>query len=333
VFDARAHFEEAMRVLDALPDNAEYRARRIALLVAQVHVFILTNALPEYERHLEANVHRAQTLDDDGLRGHFDACRGHCQFYAGRPIEASTTLRDAALTCERGGNFEGAGHAYAHLVWSQLELGEYEAALEYEGPALRALDRAPNLRLRVYAMTAASWACANLGLYDAAIDKARAARSDSEQAGDAGLVCFADWTLAISHKHRGAIEEAIETSRRAYEDAPTPGDRAWAQWVYGWALAAREPEAAIGLLSPLLSQWRSAGNQWLAALVGQGLGEAYLEAGRLEEACATFEQALEIAEPRGMGLISVPAKRLLNIALARQRQESLPVNGRNAATR
>jgi class 3 adenylate cyclase/tetratricopeptide (TPR) repeat protein len=318
VFDAKAHFEEAMRALDALPDNAEYRARRIALLVAQVHVFILTNALLEYERYLEANVHRAQTLDNTGLRGHFDACRGHCQFYAGRPIEASKTLRDAAMTCERAGNFEGAGHAYAHLVWSQLQRGEYEAALEYEGPALRVLDRAPNLRLRVYAMTAASWACANLGLCDAAIDKAQAARSEAERAGEAGLVCFAGWILAIAHRHREAIEEAIEASRRAYEDAPTPGDRAWAQWVYGWALAAREPEAAVGLLSPLLTLWRSGGNPWLEGLAGLALGEAYLEAGRLEEARTTLEQTLEVAEPRGMGVISVPARRLLNdIARAR----------------
>ncbi len=313
VVDAKGYFDQAIKVLDELPDTGENRHRRIALLVAQIHVFILTNQLEQYERYLERFAPIAEALSDQGLRGHFQTCLGHCQFGFARPRQAIQTLGRAAALCEQAGNFEGAGHAYVHLQWSHLQTGDFEDALAFEGPALAALARAPNLRLRLYALSASTWACSRLARWDSAIDKAMTALAECEQAADASLISFAHWSLSIPYTHKGAVEEAVHWSRASFEGAPTPGDRAWAQLFYGWALIPRVPVEAIALLRPLVPMWLA--KWWLDVVALVALGEAYFNAAQLDEARATLEQAIEVSQPRGMLFMVAPAQRLLGEVL------------------
>jgi class 3 adenylate cyclase/tetratricopeptide (TPR) repeat protein len=320
VVDAKGYFEQAIQVLDELPDTPENRHRRIELLVLQIHVFILTNQLAQYERYLERFAPMAETLSDQGLRGHFQTCLGHCHFGFARPLEAIRTLGPAAALCERAGNFEGAGHAYVHLQWSHLQTGDFEDALAFETPALAALARAPNLRLRLYAFSATTWACSRLARWELAIERGMTALRECEQAGDASLVSFAHWNLSIPYIHKGCVEEALHSSRRSFEEAPTPGDRAWAQLFYGWASIPGAPAQAIALLSPLVPMWL--GRWWLDIVAIVALGEAYFRAGDLEPARATLEQAIEVAQPRGMLFMIAPAQRLLGeVLLAGNRLE------------
>jgi tetratricopeptide (TPR) repeat protein len=229
VFDAKGYFDQAMQVLDEVPDTPEHRHLRIELLVRQIHVFILTNMLDEYERCLERFAPIAEALSDQGLRGHFQSCLGHCQFGLGRPVQAIRTLGPAAALCEEAGNFEGAGQAYVHLQWSHLIRGDFEDVLAFEVPALAVLARAPNLRLRLYALSASTWACARLARWDSGIERAMTALAECEQAADPSLISFACWNFSLPYIHKGAVEEAIQWSQRGFETAPTPNDRSWAQ--------------------------------------------------------------------------------------------------------
>jgi class 3 adenylate cyclase/tetratricopeptide (TPR) repeat protein len=320
VFDAKGYFEQAMRVLDALPDTAENRHCRIELLVRQIHVFILTNTLDEYERYLERYAPIAEALSDQGLRGHFQSCLGHTQFGLGRPQQAIGTLGPAAALCVQAENFQGAGQAYVHLQWSHLLRGDFEDVLAFETPALAALARAPNLRLRLYALSAATWACAALARWDSGIERATTALAECEQAADVSLISFAYWNLSIPYIYKGAVEEAICWAQRGFETAPTPNDRAWSQLFYGWALIPRAPMEAVVLLAPLVPLWLGRWNTDALALVT--LGEAYFRAGQLEQARATFEQAIERAQPSGMLYVVAPAQRLLGeMLLAENRLE------------
>jgi tetratricopeptide (TPR) repeat protein len=324
VFDAKAYFEDALRTLDALPDTPAYRRRRIELFIPQVHVFILANQLDQYERHLERGAAIAESLADDGLRGHFLACVGHTQFMLSRMPEALATLERAGALCERAGNSGGAGHAYAHLQWTHLERGEFEDALRYEPPALLALDRAPDLRLRVYSLSATSIAYAYLGCWDIAVERAQAALRDSEAVSDPSLVCFAQWVLCIAYTQKGAVEAAAEWGRRSYETAPTPGDRGWAQVCYGSACALCEPGLAIDLLEPVSEMYASAGALFHEAWAKVGLGNAYLAAGRLPDARRVLTRALEAAQSCTCFMVGGPAERLLGeVALAEGSAEAL----------
>jgi tetratricopeptide (TPR) repeat protein len=146
-----------------------------------------------------------------------------------------------------------------------------------------------------------------------AIDKGMTALAECEQAADASLISFARWSLSIPYTHKGAVEEAVRWSRLSFEEAPTPGDRAWAQLFYGWALIPNAPLEAIALLGPLVPMWLA--KWWLDIVALVALGEAYFKAARLDEARATLEQAIEVAQPRGMLFMIAPAQRLLGEVL------------------
>ena len=309
VFDAKDFFEQAMRVLDALADNDAYRHRRIALIAAQVDVFILTNQLDQYESCLERFTPVAQSLSDQGLQGAFLSSLGHCQFGLARPLQAIQTLGPAAELCERAGNFESAGRAYVHLQWSHLLTGEFEEAISFEAPTLAALARAPNARLRLYAFGASSWAYSRLGRWDQAIEKARTALAECEAAGDASLISTACWVRSLAYIHNGDVESALTHAKRGFDGAATLGDRGWAQLGYGWAMIPHSPRRSIELLAPLVPMWL--GRWWFDVVALVALGEAYLGAGEFVQARATLEQAIEVAQPRGMLFKVAPAQRLL----------------------
>jgi len=307
--DAKEYFEQAMQVLDELPQTPEHRHQAIGLLVRQIHVFILTNKLDEYERYLERYASIADAVPDEGLRGHFKSCLGHTQFGLARPRQAIQTLTPAAALCERARNFQGAGQAYVHLQWCHLQTGEYADTLRFEGPALGALERAWDQRLRFYVYGATTWACSRLGRWDMALEKAMIALKECEASRDASLISSAIGFVGMPSIHRGDTEEAVRWTRRAFECSVTPGDRAWAQLFYGWALAPLDASQAIELLSPLVPLWLH--KWWFDAVTLVALGEAFLRAGQLEQAQATLEQAIEISTPRDMWFMVAPAQRLL----------------------
>ena len=71
----------------------------------------------------------------------------------------------------------------------------------------------------------------------------------------------------------------------------------------------RSPQRSIELLAPLVPMWL--GRWWFDAVALVALGEAYLSAGDLVQARDTLEQAIEVAQPRGMLFMVAPAQRLL----------------------
>jgi tetratricopeptide (TPR) repeat protein len=75
----------------------------------------------------------------------------------------------------------------------------------------------------------------------------------------------------------------------------------------------RSPQRSIELLAPLVPMWL--GRWWFDAVALVALGEAYLCAGELVQARSTLEQAIEVAQPRGMLFMVAPAQRLLGEVL------------------
>jgi class 3 adenylate cyclase/tetratricopeptide (TPR) repeat protein len=315
VADAKEYFEQALRLLHELPDTPTHRHLAVELLVRQIHVCILTNTLDEYERHLQRHAAIADALPDQGLRGHFLSCLGHTQFGLARPRQAIGTLTPAAAICEHAGNYQGAGQAYVHLQWCHLQTGEFDDTLRFEAPALAALDRAWDQRLRLYVYGATAWACSRLGRWALALERSMTCLKECEAHGDQSLTSSATGFVGLVSAHRGDAQEAVRWTRRAFEMSVTPGDRAWAQCYYGWAMVGHDPLQAIELLSPLVPLWLH--KWWFDSLALVGLGDAYLRAGQLERAQATLEQAIEISQPRDMLFMVAPAQRLLGeVALA-----------------
>jgi class 3 adenylate cyclase/tetratricopeptide (TPR) repeat protein len=169
--EAKRYFDEAMTLLDTLPETEGNQRRRISLLVNQGEVMVLLFKFPEYYDLLTRYRSMAVGLDNPWFVGAFHVCLGWCAWWFGRLDEAIQTLTTAANLCEAAGNIDGAGQAYMVLQWSYLYKGDYEQVLTLKERALRMLEQRFHLRYYVWALTAASWAYAYLGRWDDAVGR------------------------------------------------------------------------------------------------------------------------------------------------------------------
>ena len=195
--EAKAFFDEAIALLDALPETEEYREQRISLLVNQGTVFFLLFKSPEYYDLLTRYEPTARELGNPELLGAFYARLGHCEFSFGNYDQAIQTLTKAAELSEASGNVEEAGYAYVFLEFSHFDRSDFERVLALKEDVLRTMEQQFNLRWHTYALSVASRAYASLGRWDEAVEEAQKALSVAEEFSDNSLISFVAWNLSI----------------------------------------------------------------------------------------------------------------------------------------
>jgi len=109
--EAKAYFDEAMELLDTMPETKENQQRRISLVVNQGIVFLLLFKSPEFYDLLSRYESMARGLGNPELLGTFYALLGQCEFSFGNYDQAIKTLSKAAELTEGSGNVEEAGYA------------------------------------------------------------------------------------------------------------------------------------------------------------------------------------------------------------------------------
>jgi predicted ATPase len=144
--EAKRYFDEAMTLLDILPEEERNQHRRIALLVNQQTVMLLLNKYPEYYDLLTRYETIAVRVGDQGLLGAFYNGLGWGEYGFGHFNQAIQILTKAADLCEATGNPEGAGQAYMLLQWSYMWKGDYDQVLPLKEDALRMMAQRFNLR-------------------------------------------------------------------------------------------------------------------------------------------------------------------------------------------
>src|SRR5262249_36595810 len=154
--EAKRYFDEAMRLLDTLPETARNQHRRITLLVNQGVVMLLLLRLPEYYDLLTRYEVMAVRVGQPDLLASFQAAMGWCEWSFGDFDRAIHTLTQAVARCEAVENFERAGQVYVHLQWSRLQKGDYAQVLSLKEDVLRMMEHKFNVRWCVYALSAAS---------------------------------------------------------------------------------------------------------------------------------------------------------------------------------
>ncbi len=161
--DAMTYFDDAMKLLDIMPETDENRKRRMSLLLRQWIVFQLLWKLPDYHDLLTRYEPMAIELDDPGVLGTFYACRAQCEWASGSPGKAIQTATKAAELCETAGNAGGAAHAYDVLQYSHLYKGNFEKTIALKEDVLRKIEQQFSLRLSVYTMSATAMGLCSFG--------------------------------------------------------------------------------------------------------------------------------------------------------------------------
>jgi len=310
--EAKTHFDEAMELLDTLPDTEVNRQRRVSLLANQVPVFRALFKVPEYYELLTRYEPMASGLDYPELLGAFYVGLGYCEFSFGSFDQAIQTLSKAAELAEASGNAEEAGHAYAELEWNHVYRGNFDRVLSLKEEVLRKMEQRFNPRWYVRALSVASRACSHLGRWDEAVEEAQKALSVAEEFSDNSLISHAAWTLSMAYTWRGDLRQGIEYGELAVQKAPTPLDKALAQRGLGWAWCrAGEPKRGIELLTALLPIIRA--GRYMPSEIPHtcNLGEGYWLAGENNKAKQMLEEGVKITERCGARYYLGWAQRLL----------------------
>ncbi len=316
LIEARDYFDRAMELLDALPDTAQNRRRRLALLANQIVAFQNLFQMREYYELLTRCEPMAVELNDPALLGPVIQQIGHCDWTFGRFEQAHKRFAAAAQLLEATGNYAVAAQTYQIWMWNYDNIGDFREVLDLRERAERAWERGRNLRWYVYALSAAALAYGYLGRFGEGIEEARKALAAAEKLRDTTQLSFAAWALGFVYLCQGDLPRAIEYCTLGVDKAPTPAERAWAQGALAAAWCrGGELDKAIEVLAPLYKTLRGVGfvpgERWALFL-----GEAYWRAGRYDEARAAIVEGLEIHARHGMKYETAVSRRLLGEVLA-----------------
>jgi tetratricopeptide (TPR) repeat protein len=300
VEEAKAYFDEAMGLLDTMPETEESRQRRISLLANQVTVFGLLLKLPEYYELLTRYEPMATGLANPEPLGAFYVGLGRCEYSFGQFDQAIQTLSKAAEIAEASGNAEEAGHAYEQLAWSHVYRDNFDRVLSLKEEVLGKMEQRFNIRWYVFALAAASRACSHLGRWDEAVEGGQKALRVAEESSDNSLISSAAWTLSLAYTYKGDLGQAVEYGELAVQKALTPYDRTLGQRALAWAWCrAGETNRGIELLTALLPIIRAGGFMPSEIPHTCTLGEGYWLAGEDDKARHTLEEGLRITEGCG----------------------------------
>ncbi len=237
---------------------------------------------------------------------------GQCQWWVGNYDQAIQTLTKAAELCETTGASEYAGIAYTFMQWTHLSKGDFEQVLTYKLEALRTIEQQFNLRVYVWALSAASWAYTYLGRWDEAVKEGQEALRVAEKFSDNSLISFAASIISFALTSKGDLAQAIEYGELAVHKAPTPADKIWAQGFLAWVQCrSLETHGATELLAQIVSIQKAGGFKMGETGYTVELGEGYWLAEEYDKATQTLQAGLKLAESTGYKLCIGWAHRLL----------------------
>jgi tetratricopeptide (TPR) repeat protein len=312
VEEAKTYFDEAMELLDALPETRQNRQRRISLLANQGIVFFLLLRSPEYYELLTRYEPMAEDLGNPELLGAFYARLGHCEFSFGDYDQAIHTFGKATELCQAVGNVGDAAYAYMFWEVSHFDRGDFERVLALKDDVLRTMEQQFNLRFHTFALSIAARAYACLGRWDEAVKEAQKALSVAEEFSDNSVISFVAWNLSIVYAWKGDLARAVEYGELSLHKAATIGEKAWAQRSLGWALCrSGETTRGVELLTKVLPIFRA--GRFITSEINLTcfLGEGYWLAREDDKARQTLEKGLEMAERYGVRYYVGFAQRLL----------------------
>ena len=296
--EAKSYFDESMRLLDDLDESEENRFRRISLLARQGTVIELLLKFKEYYDLLIRYESLAREIDNPELMGAFYVQLGQCHFAFGHYGQALETLSRAAALCVSAGDAENAAHAYAYLILTHLDQGNYEETLNLKDDLVRISDKRSNVRWYVRGVSALGNAYSYLGKWDHAIQEGKSALKIAMQTNDDSLVSLAASNLSLSYCLQGNTDEALNYGWLAVEKATTPGDTSRSKRSLGWVLC-RAGKTEIGikyLEDAVLPIFQSGGFRAFEIPLQCYLGDGYWIDGDYQKASQVLKKGLKMAE-------------------------------------
>jgi len=294
--DAKAYFDQALRLLDTMPDSTANRKRIISLLINQVYVFWFDVQATLYPELLKRYAHLAEEIGKPEYLGPFRACMAMTESWLGR-LDRAIELADEAINLCKGAGFgETTGEAYNSLVLSHFHKGDFELAISLKNDFLREMEQGPEVSSLLFILCISSWSLWFLGRWDDAVRQAEEALRFAEKYSDPDQISAATWALSGSYCAKGDVDRAIHYGEIAVEGISAPYSKGFAQVALGWALCrAGKTSRGLDLMIPLFQMSKSDRFHLYECYAGAWLAEGYLLAGEYEKARDTSERNIELA--------------------------------------
>ena len=312
--EAVAHFEAALRRLDAMKDTEGNRLRRIDAVVNQAEVKFALGQHREHIHALESIRELVKTTGDPRRRAAWHYWTGFVHSLTGssRPEVAIAYCQEAAAIADAGGFEEITAYAECCLGHVYQVSGNLRDALRAGERAIEIFERRGNIW----------WACRTLwglntvalysGDWARALDYCHRALQHGQAVDDLRLKVVGWWRLGSTHVYRGDPAEGFRCFDEALALAPKELDAAMIKIARGNALIKTgNAAAAVAEMAEAVAwfeRWELRYDRSSAAL---RLAEGYLRNAEPSKARRLLESVLAVSRELGYRYFEGRAELLL----------------------
>jgi class 3 adenylate cyclase/tetratricopeptide (TPR) repeat protein len=330
--EAIAHFREALVALDQLPESEDTLTQAIDIRLEMRHCLLSLGEHGQLFEYLQQAATVAERLGDQQRLGWVSSYMAHHWWYTGDPELAIESGNRAFEIAGRVSDPVLSALTDFHLGQAHHALGHYRDAAEFLERTLTSPER-DVLSERfgaLYAVRARSWLAwcfAELGEFDAGLAHGVEGVAIAELADQPFSLITAYVGVGVLHLRKGELLKAMTVLEHGLElcyarDLPVLFPTVASRLGVVNVLLGRIDEA-IALLERAAAEAASMSRLSGHSLRFTHLGEAYLVAGRTDQALATAVKALELAQKHKEIGYQAWALRLLGDIKARQKEPNL----------
>ena len=293
----------ALERVDLLPE-AQRDHRHLEIIFRLAHNLYLLKRVPESLVLLRAESERVVALDDPRVSGPYYFWLGYALGMTGEVDQVAPHARRAQMAAEASGDQGTLGTA---LFLHGLE--RYWKGRPHEGvEALRAAVKVLEATAERWWLGQSQWVLGvclyHLGEFDDSLAACEHLESIARAFDDRRLQACSLWSVCLVHAWRGDYVRAIELGERGLALSTDPFDRAFSLGYLGASHCEQgNATEAIRCLEESVQVFTASGAfRQHVAYFGSVLGEAYVLAGRLDDAERMVAQAREAAEASAHGV-------------------------------
>jgi len=293
--EALAHLAKSLELMRELPDTPERAKDELALYLRQAESFHFLGRRQEIIDLLEQQRERLARLGDPSLAGQFFFWLGWAHAWLGHRAKAGENLSRSLVEATRSGDEALMGRVNRALALECTYSGRpLEEAIAYARQAVTLLERTADRFWFTQALFALSYCCYYAGDFDEALESA--ARLDALGETMGSRRARAESAMGgLTYATRGDCVMGVELLQRTLEVAPDPFETAFVLACLGKAYSeAGDLDRAVPTLEQAVQLADQVRSRQWCAWFRTWLGEAYLRNNQLDKAHELLSLALEI---------------------------------------